>query len=344
MCNRVLNRIRQVFLIMRSVFARLFATGSQRFDPAEVMGAVDGLIQQVEPRLKLLPTGRRQLRKGVRSVLERIDDIAGLLPPALDLSPAGYSSDRRVGLLFASPQSLCDSLRASEALQAYLSSPRSSEQMQVMLVMQRHEETRLGSQLLPDGTVRSDVPQQVLSFSRHRIIAASGAREQLVTYCRQQAYQALCANLAANLAGAEAQRRLLEVERKALQLQLGNRTNVLNAEALNLHGSMSHEQMAARLADVEQQLDKLQVVASLEGKLGLLRKVVEAPEQVVQASLQTAWVDRMGVVQPPEAGGQQLDYADVALGYLQKRERVVFVGSLSRHDLREWQARWPAAD
>lgn len=329
---------------MHSVFARLFNPGSRRFANADVMSAVDLLIQQVEPRLKLLPTGRRQLRRGVRSVLERIDDIGALLPPALDLSPAGYSSDRRVGLLFASPQTLCDSLRASQPLQDYLSSPRSSEQMQLMLVMQRHEDTRLGSQLLPDGSVRHDVPQQVLSFSRHRIIAATAARKELVDDCRQQAYQALCASLAANLSDAEAQRRMLDVERKALQLQLGNRTNVLNAEALNLHGSMNHEQMAVRLAEVEQQLQNLQVVASLEGKLGLLRKVVEAPEQVIQASLQTAWVDRMGVVLHPDEGGQQLDYADVALGYLQKRRRVVFAASLSRQDWREWQARWPATE
>lgn len=327
---------------MQNVFARLFGGGNRRFGSAEVAQAVELLIGEVEPRLKLLPTGRRQLRKGVRGVLERIDDIGDLLPPTLDLSPAGYSSDRRVGLLFASPQSLCDSLRHSQALQDYQLSPRSSEQMQLMLVMQLHEETRLGSQLLPDGSVRSDVPQKVLSFERHRIIAACAGRRELVAACRQQAYQALCSNLAANLSEAESQRRLLEVERKALQLQLGNGTRVLNAEALNLHGSMSSEQMAARLVQVEQKLQDLQPVASLHGKLGLLRQVVEAPDQVVQACLQTAWVDRMGVVLNPDEGGQQLDYANVALGYLQKRRRVVFAASLSRHDLREWQARWPA--
>ena len=327
---------------MSQLFARLFSGRSSRFSSEEVVAATETLLDEVEPRLKLLPTGRRQLRKGVRSVLERIDDIAALLPPTLDLSPAGYSSDRRVGLLFSSPQALCDGLRLSPALQDYLASPRSSEQMQLMLVMQASEDMRLGSQLLPDGSVRHDVPQKVLSFARHRILAASGERRELVQHCRQQAYQALCRGLAANLSDAEAQRRMLDVERKALQLQLGNRTNVLNAEALNLHGSMSHEQMAARLAEVEQQLQNLQVVASLEGKLGLLRKVVEAPEQVVQASVQTAWVDRMGVMLNPDEGGQQLDYADVALGYLQKRRRVVFAASLSRQDWREWQARWPA--
>ena len=89
---------------MSQLFARLFSGRSSRFSSEEVAAATEILLSEVEPRLKLLPTGRRQLRKGVRSVLERIDDIGTLLPPTLDLSPAGYSSDRRVGLLFSSPQ------------------------------------------------------------------------------------------------------------------------------------------------------------------------------------------------------------------------------------------------
>jgi hypothetical protein len=72
--------------------------------------------------------------------------------------------------------------------------------------------------------------------------------------------------------------------------------------------------------------------------------VIESPDDFVHASLQTAWVDRMGVVLSPAEGGQQLDYANIEMGYLQKRRRVVFAANLSRGDLREWQQRWPALE
>lgn len=329
---------------MQKFFHWMMSGVGDRFASREVQEAVDLLIAEVEPKVKLLPGGQRQLRRGVRHLLAQLQEVGRLLPAPLDLSPAGYSSDRRVGLLFASPQSLCDSLRASDAIRAHLASPQSPEQLQVMLVMQLNEETRLGSQLLPDGSVRSDVPQRVLSFERHRFIAASAQHDELLRVSRQQAYSLLCRNLAYGISQAESERRLLEVERRALQLQLQHKTNVLNAEALNLHGSMTPAQMAERLAQVEQALAASQLVASLQGKLKLIRQVIESPDDFVHASLQTAWVDRMGVVLSPAEGGQQLDYANIDMGYLQKRRRVVFAANLSRSDLREWQQRWPALE
>ena len=47
-------------------------------------------------------------------------------------------------------------------------------------------------------------------------------------------------------------------------------------------------------------------------------------------ALETAWVDRMGVVLSPAEGGQQLDYTNIEMGYLQRRRRVVFAANLSR--------------
>jgi hypothetical protein len=329
---------------MQKLLSWMLGGAGDYFASREVQDAVDQLIAQVEPRVKLLSGGARQLRRGVRLLLAHLHEIGQHLPPPLDLSPAGYSSDRRVGLLFASPQSLCDSLRASEAIGHYLASPQAPEQMLLILSMQLREDTRLGSQLLPDGSVRGDVPQRVLSFDRHRFIAASGDHDTLLLAARQQAFALLCRSLASGVAQTESQRRLLEVERQALQLQLHNKTHVLNAQALNLHGSMSHEQMAVRLAQVEGELAATQQVASLQGKLALMRQVIEQPQLFVQASSETAWLDRMGIVLGADQGGQQLDYANIEMGYLQKRRRVVFAAKLSRSDLREWQQRWPALE
>ena len=329
---------------MQKILSWMLGGAGDYFASREVREAVDQLIAQVEPRVKLLSGAPRQLRRGVRLLLAHLQAVGQLLPPPLDLSPAGYSSDRRVGLLFASPQSLCDSLRASEAIGQYLASPQAPEQMLLMLSMQLREDTRLGSQLLPDGSVRGDVPQRVFCFERHRFIAASADNEALLLAARQQAFALLCRSLASGVAQTESQRRLLDVERRALQLQLHNKTHVLNAEALNLHGSMTHEQMAARLVQVEAELAATQQVASLQGKLALMRQVIGQPQTFVQASRETAWLDRMGVVLAPDEGGQQLDYTSVEMGYLNRRRRVVFAARLSRSDLREWQQRWPAQE
>ncbi len=315
--------------------------GNQSIRRPDVETAVEQLVTEVEPRIKLLPDGRRKLRRGVRRTLQYMHDMCEHLPDSLDLSLPGYSLDRRVGLLFSSPQSLSDILAGSQSLHEYFSQPSSADTVQLMLSMQPSESHRLGSVLLPDGSIRKDVPQTVLSFDRHRFVAAGGTREEAIRKGREHAYAVWCASLGQGMQQMEAQQRLLKVERQALQLQLRSGGQVLNAEALNLSGVLGKEAAEQRLAAVERQLQAGQQLDSLAGKLALLRQVMEGPEEYIQARKDTVWVNRMGVLTPPDLGGQQLDYAEVLLGYLQQRRRVVFPATLSRNAWREWQQRWP---
>ena len=86
---------------MQKFLSWMMSGVGDRFASREVQDAVDLLIAEVEPKVKLLPGGQRQLRRGVRHLLAQLQEVGRLLPAPLDLSPAGYSSDRRVGLLFA---------------------------------------------------------------------------------------------------------------------------------------------------------------------------------------------------------------------------------------------------
>ncbi|MEQ6290672.1 hypothetical protein ACFPAG_08620 [Vogesella sp. GCM10023246] len=307
----------------------------------DVEGAVEMLVEQVEPRLRLLPDGRRKLRRGVKRTLQYMHELCETLPESLDLSLPGYSLDRRVGLLFSSPQSLSDILAGSESLHDYFARPSSADTVQLMLSMQPSETHRLGSMLMPDGSIRKDVPQTILSFDRHRFIAAGSTRDEAVRKGREHAYAVWCASLGQGMQELEARRRLLEIERQALQLQLKTGAGVLNAEALNLSGVLTREQAGERLEQVQRELADGSKLGSLAGKLQLLQQIVEGPEEYIKARQDTVWVNRMGVLTPPDQGGQQLDYAEVLLGYVQQRRRVVFPATLSRDAWREWQQRWP---
>lgn len=315
--------------------------GGQSISRSNVETALERLVAEVDPRIKLLPDGRRKLRRGVRRTLQYMHDMCEQLPDSLDLSVPGYSLDRRVGLLFASPQSLSDILAGSESLHEYFAHPSSADTVQLMLSMQPTESHRLGSALLPDGSIRKDVPQTVLSFDRHRFIAAGSTRDEAIRKGREHAFVVWCASLGQGMQSLEAQQRLLKVERQALQLQLRSGGQVLNAEALNLSGVRDKDAAQQRLVEVERELTAGRQLDSLAGKLDLLRQVMEGPEEYIQARKDTVWVNRMGVLTPPEQGGQQLDYAEVLLGYLQQRRRVVFPATLSRDAWREWQQRWP---
>ncbi|SCK27714.1 hypothetical protein [Vogesella sp. LIG4] len=314
---------------------------AQAITRQNVEAAMELLVEEVDPRIRLLPDGRRKLRRGVKRTLQYMHDLCDHLPDSLDLSVPGYSLDRRVGLLFASPQSLSDILAGSESLHEYFSHPSSADTVQLMLSMQPTESHRLGSVLLPDGSIRKDVPQTVLSFDRHRFVAAGSTREEAVRKGREHAFAVWCASLGQGMQQLEARHKLLQIERQALQLQLKSGSSLLNAEALSLGSNLSREQAEQRLDEVERELLAGGQPGSLSGKLLLLQQVLDGPEEYIQARQDTVWVNRMGVLTPPEQGGQQLDYAEVLLGYLQQRRRAVFPATLSREAWREWQQRWP---
>lgn len=311
----------------------------------DVAQAVERLIDQVDPKVRLLPRSEQQLQRGVRDTLRYAGELTSHLPEPLDFSVAGYSSDRRVGLLFASPDSLSRLLHDSQPLHDYFSRPANPDQAYVLLVMQAQTRQRLGSQLLPDGNVQNDVPQQVLSFAQHRIVAAYDSLPLLQHWAGMEAYNALCRDLARRVGQSDAYRQQLEAERQRVLLRLASSGQTLvNAGALRGGHDVKDADLPARLQALDAELALLAAGLSLPGKLDYLRQVVRQPQQHLNAALESACLDRMGVVTPEHDGGIRLDFGVLRLGQDEVRERVVFPARLSRQDVQQWRQRWPQGD
>ena len=94
-------------------------------------------------------------------------------------------------------------------------------------------------------------------------------------------------------------------------------------------------------AFLSQSSNKKSMALNLKTERG--RQVLRQPQQYFKAGLESTWLDRMGVVTPPDLGGAQLDFGLMKLGEAEDsvRERVVFPGSITRRDLLQWRERWP---
>lgn len=326
-----------------SFFWQRWLGGGGPWGRQDVSQAVERLIDEVDPRVRLLPHSQQQLQRGVRDTLRYASELIGHLPAPLDLSPAGYTTDRRVGLLFSSPESLCHMLHHSEVLGQYFSRPSNPDTAYLLLVMQPQARRRLGSQLLPDGQVRYDVPQQVISFEQHRIVAAYDSLKNLQQLAGMEAFNALCRDLARRVALFDARRQQLEAERQRVLLRLaaGSQT-LINAAALRDHDDVKDAELPQRRQQLDAELAVMGKQLSLPGKLDYLRQVLRQPQHYLKAGLESTWLDRMGVVTPPDQGGAQLDFGLMKLGEEDGvRERVVFPGCVTRRDLRQWHERWP---
>ena len=318
--------------------------GSGHWSRDDVRQAVTRLIDTVDPRVALLPGSEQKLKSGVRNTLDHATELIVNLPDALDLGPTGFTLDRRVGLLFASPESLCQLLLTSQTLREYFSHAANPDRAYLLLVMQCQVRQRLGSRLLPDGQVQNDVPQQVFSFDGHRVLAVYDSERALRQQAGMEAFNAMCRDLSRRLASAEMRRQQLDAERQRVQLRLQAAGQTLvNAGTLHSAQDVADKDLLVRQRELEAELAQLNKQLSLSGKLDCLRTAVRTPADYLQARLETVTLDRMGVVTPVADGGQEMGFGLIALGDTPVRERVVFPARVSRQDLREWQERWPQA-
>lgn len=325
-----------------SFFLTRWFGGAGQWSRRDVQQAIDRLIEQVDPKISLLPRSQQQLHRGVRDTLLYTSDLIEHLPPPLDFSPAGYTTDRRIGLLFASPDSLCQLLCSSAALQAYFSQPSNPDDAYLLLVMHPQFRQRLGSQLLADGQVQNDVPQQVISFENHSILAAYDSIDTLQRMAGMEAYNALCRDVARRVSLLDGYRQQLEAERQRVLLRLASQGQTLiNSDALTTKDDVSDADLPKRRQVLDAELARITEQLSLPGKLDFLREIVRHPERYLKVGTESAYLDRMGVVTTPEQGGARLDFGLVQLGEHNVRERVVFAARVSRSDLRQWRERWP---
>lgn len=310
----------------------------------DISTAVEGLIAEVDPKVGLLPNAKERLYRGVRETLNYTAEKVSVLPKPLDLSPAGFSSDRRVGLVFATPESLSALLLRSEALHEYFSHPSNPDRAYLLLVGQPNRRSKMGSQLLPDGSIQNDVPLEVVSFEQARIMAVYDSLASLQQWAGMEAYRAMCRDLARRMQSQDACRKRLEAERQRVLLRIAaHGQHTVNADALRERHDVADDQLPQRLNELDIELAVCAGRQTLTGKLDWLWETVRKPADYLQIHSETVWLDRMGVISPHSPDATRLDMALVELGDTDARERVVFPAVIDRHDLPVWRERWPVS-
>ena len=172
---------------------------------------IDQVVSATDTRLALLPGYRRALTPGMRKSLAYVDTLTDLLPDVLDLSLRAFTSDRRIGLFFASPESLLFILKKNQALQDYFESAANGDEAYALLLMQRTDNVRY-CVVNQSGEIRSDVAQTVVSFDHHRLLLPSPSMEALRQRSPRRGLEVLTGAIARRLSQLEKERGDIECE------------------------------------------------------------------------------------------------------------------------------------
>lgn len=154
--------------------------------------AIERAVDGTDPRLRLLPGYRKQLRGPVIAAIDHVVPLVEQVPGPLPAGRATYGSEPLLSALFASPDSMLEAFGRAPDLIEFLQTTRGGGADEVfgLLVAERRERNVLGMDLVGDQ-VRREVAQVSVSFDGHRLVEPEASLAETRRQLRHRAFDHL---------------------------------------------------------------------------------------------------------------------------------------------------------
>ncbi|MDD5296747.1 MAG: hypothetical protein PHU46_07530 [Rhodocyclaceae bacterium] len=268
--------------------------------------AIEAVMDGTAPRLRLVSDYKKKLRPPTQTAVAFVQELASGLGAPADLSRAAFSADPRIHALFGSPDSLQNLVSRDANVRAFVEDPGFVllPEFHALLMARRSQKRILGARLTGQ-IIQSDVPQTMLSFSEHRLVAVSASETGTLNLVQRGAFRQLVhwalATLTAMKSGSNERHSIMLRERlEALSsFQGGNEHPFWLHPAGHDHGDAAH-----RLGEIDQRMAECNdPPCSLDDYLAVVADVLSHPERYLRMDTFSAIVDRMSVVLGPEDEG-----------------------------------------
>lgn len=311
---------------------------------ADLLQALEVVIDGCDGRLRLLPGYQPRMLPGISRALDYLAGLPWQSIAPLELSLHAFSSDRRLGLLFASPLSLLLFLKSSAELSTFFHSASQGDEAWAIMSMNRSETMRFGM-VEHNGEIRSDVAQRVVSFDQHRLFDPSASQQALQSSTSHRGLTVLVAVIDRHLKLQQQMRLDLLAELEQVQLRLATfghgKRKVIDATG-SADGGVANlpadeDGLRRRERELQAQLQPLAGLTELSGVLDAVCQVLQQPEAFLHIEAQTIYLNRMGVRHDRLDADDitALCYEHVVLGLLQPISRALMPVYVHRQHLRE---------
>ena len=296
-------------------------TGSyERLDDEDIERAIDILIEETDPRLRLVSGYKRKLRKPVIRSLVYVKRLITRIPGAFEVNRRSYGSDPQISALFGSADDIDELVNHSKVLKKYFEDNPDQDMVYVPMAMKRTEKTVLGMELSGD-IVRREVAQVAVNFSDHWLGICGSGESELRDLLRWRGIHNLAitalehiVRLKMKTSELEKQRALLKKKLRDLQAQHRG----LDALTANTADEIEDRQVLTRhLEETEGQLREAHANPdTLEDYLAEVCRVFDHPSRHLRVNPGSVRVDRMNIKVEDDSSdrGAEVFSAEIAVG------------------------------
>jgi hypothetical protein len=292
----------------------------ERLDEQDIERAIGIIIDETDPRLRLVSGYRRKLRKPVIRSLVYADQLVTRIPGPFEVSRKTYGGNPQINALFGSADDVDSLFARSRALQGYFRDTPDCERVFVPLAMFRQEKKVMGMSL--DGEiVRRDVARTAVNFSRHRLGVCAASEAELRGKLKWRGIHNLAVTALENIsrmktstAKLEEARTLLKMKLRDTQAQHRGLDGLAEAPGKN---EQDWQTLNNHLEETGRKLEEARTgLATLDDYLVQVCRVFNHPSRYLQVRPGSVRVDRMGI-KAEEASpdqGEEVVSASIILG------------------------------
>lgn len=303
------------------LFDRLFGRQAAAASDPLLGKALDRTAEVVEPKLAVVRDWRKRLTPGVAAAIEVARAGAQCLQQVHDLSVANWGTDPLLRAAFATAGSVNEVLARMREVQRFFRSPGAGDEAFAVLGMAFATRKVLAAGLVGDQVCR-EVEQTQVNFGDHRIRIVAASAEAMRQAAGVQIFNELLLAATRELAGADARRKELNVERAMLQARLRmleqNESALLAGEGEDRDDDDA-DPLAAR-AELQRRLDEMNAamaqygggIEGLDRQLDIVRDTLLSARESIRIGSHSLRVDAMNnVLDEADGRGTPIEFVHV---------------------------------
>ncbi len=335
--------------LFRSLFGGRTKETAGNLEEAAIREAIERLVEETDPRIRLIRRYSQKLRPGVETALRHCRGIVARIPGPLALDAKTWATEPLLNAAFARADDIPGVVSRSVEVREYFESGagRASEECFALFGVQREERRILGKELVGE-VVQSDVVQTAVSFTNHRLIVPASSEAELRRQIEERAFHHLVeeaidrvSQAFAREKGLEEQRALLRLKVKVMRRQHCGLESLIEAES---QASQDVQELQRELAEVEARLRQLHVALSnLENYVPHLNKLLGHPEEHLSLQEIPLRLNRMNIMVGEATGEPVHDLRLQEVKLRDGRSFALLLVKCSREDLRPQRELWAEA-